>query len=224
MVSFKDKFGTSAFTVVVNDDISILGLNVVPGHLDDQSAYRSELADLFGIVMLVNLLSEWAGILEGAIEVGCDSLSTLNKAFDTWPLDPDDPYFDMLNSLRAMIAERPITWTTRHVDGHQDDDINAKLDWWARQNIQVDNLAKVFWMNHSHSSPVQYSISHEGFQVWLGDCKLSSSPFSAFFDHIHGKTILAWHATHHLFPACYARRIDWAVCAVALKHLPMDRR
>jgi hypothetical protein len=135
--------------------------------------------------MLVNLLSKWAGILEGAIEVGCDGLSALNKAIDTWPLDPDDPHFDMLNSLRAMIAESPITWTTRHVDGHQDDDINAKLDWWARQNIQMDNLAKVFWMNHSNSAPVQYSISQEGFQVWLGDRKLSSNPSSAFFDHIH---------------------------------------
>jgi hypothetical protein len=117
-----------------------------------------------------------------------------------WPLDPDDPHFDMLNSLRAMIAgESPITWTTRHIDGHQDDDINATLDWWAWQNIQMDNLAKVFWMNHSHSAPVQYSISHEGFQVWLGDHKLSSSPSSAFFDHIHGNTILAWHTTHHPF-------------------------
>jgi hypothetical protein len=222
--SFKDKSGTSAFTVVDDDETSILGLNVVPGHPDDQSAYRSELAGLFGIVMLVNLLSKWAGILGGVIEVRCDGLSTLNKAFDTWPLDPDDPHFDMLNSLRTMITESPITWTTRHVDGHQDDDINATLDWWARQNTQMDNLAKVFWMNHSHSAPVQYSISHEGFQVWLGDHKLSSSPSSVFFDHIHGKTILAWHATHHRFPACYVQCIDWAVGAAALKRLPMGRR
>jgi hypothetical protein len=207
--SFKDKFGTSAFMVVDDDETSILGLNVVPGHPDDQSSYRSE---------------QMAGILAGAIKVGCDGLSALNKAFDTWPLDPDNPHFDMLNSLRAMIAESPITWTTRHVDRHQDHDINAILYWWARQNIQMDNLAKVFWMNHSHSAPVQYSISHEGFQVWLGDCKHSSSPSSAFFDHIRGKTMLAWHATHHRFPACYARHIDWAVCAAALKRLPMGRR
>jgi hypothetical protein len=147
------------------------------------------------------------------IEVGCDGLSALNKAFDMWPLNPDGPYFDMLNSLRAMIAESPITWTTRNVDGHQDDDINATLDWWAWQNIQMDNLAKVFWMNHLHAAPVQYSISHEGFQVWLGDHKLSSSPSSAFFDHIPEKTILACHATHHRFPAYYAQCINWAISA-----------
>jgi hypothetical protein len=123
-----------------------------------------------------------------------------------------------------MIAESPITWSTRLVDGHQDDDINATLDWWARQYIQIDNLVKVFWMNHLHLAPVQYSISHEGFQVWLGNHKLSSRPSSAFFDHINGKTILAWHTTHHCIPACYARRIDWAVCAAALKRLPMGHR
>jgi hypothetical protein len=56
--SFKDKFGASAFMVVDDDETSILGLNVIPGHPDDQTAYRSKLVGLFGIVMLVNLLSK----------------------------------------------------------------------------------------------------------------------------------------------------------------------
>jgi hypothetical protein len=97
--SFKDKFGTSAVTVVDDDETSTLGLNVVRGHPDDQSACCSELAGLFSIFMLVNLLSKWAGFLSGAIQVGCDGLSALNKAFDMWPLDPDDPHFDTLNAL-----------------------------------------------------------------------------------------------------------------------------
>jgi hypothetical protein len=222
--SFKDKFGTSAFTLVDAHACSIIGLNIVPGHPDDQGAYRSELAGLFGIVLIVNLLCSWAGITSGAIEVGCDGLSALNKAFDTWPLEPSDPHFDLLSALRKMILSSPIEWTTRHVAGHQDEDPTAKLDWWAEQNVQMDNLAKVFWMQHSHSAPVLYPISDEGFQVWLGDRKLSSHKPSVFFDHIHGKTILNWHASHHRFPACYARRIDWDVCAAALKRLPLGRR
>jgi hypothetical protein len=73
-------------------------------------------------------------------------LSALNKAFDNWPLEPADPHFDMLCALRVMIAESPLLWTTWHIEGHQDDDANAKLDFYARQNIQMDNLAKIFWM------------------------------------------------------------------------------
>ena len=41
---------------------SILALNLVPGHPDDQGAYRSELAGLFEIVLIVNLICSWADI------------------------------------------------------------------------------------------------------------------------------------------------------------------
>jgi hypothetical protein len=92
------------------------------------------------------------------------------------------------------------------------------------EHFGMDNLAKIFWMTHSHTAPMFYPISNEGFQVWLGDRKLSSHSSDVFFDHIHGKTLLRWHATHHRFPACYARRIDWDVCEAALKCLPMGRR
>jgi hypothetical protein len=66
------------------------------------------------------------------------------------------------------------------------------IDLWALQKIQMENLAKVFWMQHSHSVPVSYPVSDEGVQVWLlaGSHKLSSIPSSICFDHIHGKMLL----------------------------------
>jgi hypothetical protein len=197
-------------------------MNVVPGHPGDQSAYRSELAGrpVHYRSSGESLVFLGAGILSGGIEIGCGGLSALSKAFDSWPLELADPYFDMLSSLRLMIASSPLTWTTRHVAGHQDDDPTHPLDWCALQNIQMDNLAKVFWMQHSHSEAVFYPLSNEGFQVWL---ELSSHPPSVFFNHIHGKTILNWHSSHHRFPACYARRIDWDACAAALHRLPLGR-
>jgi hypothetical protein len=167
-------------------DTSIIGLNTVPRHSDNQGAYRSELAGLCGIVLVVKTLCSWVDISEGAIEIGCDSLSALNKAFDAWPLEPADPHFAMLN------AQSPISWKICHVAGYQDDDASAKLDFWAQQNIQMDNLSKIFWMQNSQSVPIHYPISSEGFQVWLGDLKLSSHSSGVFFDHIHGKTILSW--------------------------------
>jgi hypothetical protein len=74
----------------------------------------------------------------------------------------------------------------------------------------MDDLAKIFWMTHSHSAPLFYPISGEGFQVWLGNRKLSSHPSSAHFDHIllHGKALLHWQATHHHFPACHSRSFN----------------
>jgi hypothetical protein len=127
--SFKDKFGTAAFMIIDGRDTSVIGPNLGPGHPSNQGAYRSELAGLFGIILVVNALCIWANISGGAIEIGCDGFSTLNKAFDTWPLEPAGPHFDMLSALRAMIVESPLLWTTRHIEGHQDDDVNAKLDF-----------------------------------------------------------------------------------------------
>jgi hypothetical protein len=222
--SFKSKFGTSAFTIVDDIQGSILGLNVVPGHPDDQSAYRSELAGLFGIVLVVNLLCSWADIMSDGIEVACDGLSALNKAFETWPLNPHAPQHDLLQVLRTLIAASPVKWTTCHVDGHQDNEPGAILDFWVLQNIQMDNLAKVYWMQHSSTAPIVYPITDEGFQVWLGNHKLASFPDSVFFDHIHGKHIFSWHVSHGRFPACYARPVDWEICSAALARLPLGRR
>jgi hypothetical protein len=81
--------------------------------------------------------------VSGGIEVGCDGLLALNKAFDTWPFRP---------TLRQLIEESPsLLGTTWHITGHLDNDSMAKLDYWAQQNIKMDNLENVFWMQHSHS-------------------------------------------------------------------------
>jgi hypothetical protein len=159
---------------------------VVPGHRDDQSPYCSELVGLFGVVLVINLHCSWAGISSGGTEVDYNRLSTLNKAFNTRPLEPMDPHFDMLMAHRQMIAASPITWKMRHSEGHQDNDITATPDFWALQNIQMDNLAKVFWMQHSLPAPIIYPVSNEGFQVWLGNHKLSSHSSLVFFDHNNG--------------------------------------
>jgi hypothetical protein len=42
--SFKDKFGTSAFTILSEFDTSTIGLNIMSGHSDDQSTCLSKQA------------------------------------------------------------------------------------------------------------------------------------------------------------------------------------
>jgi hypothetical protein len=93
-----------------------------------------------------------------------------------------------------MIASSALKWTTRHVLSHQDNDVTAELDDWTLQNVRMDNLAKMFWMTHSHSAPIFYPTSGEGFQVWLGSRKLSSHPqtvLTSVFYPWHGPPSLA---------------------------------
>jgi hypothetical protein len=77
-----------------------------------------------------------------SIEVGCDGLSALSKAFDTsWPLEPTDPHFDMLTALRSRCKSdhgRQDTWDIK---------TTMPLPSWTSgrfRNIQMDNLAKGF--------------------------------------------------------------------------------
>ena len=44
-----------------------------------------------------------------------------------------------------MLASSPIKWTCHHVAGHQDDDGIKVLDRWAKLNIEMDSLVKVYW-------------------------------------------------------------------------------
>ena len=88
--SFKDKFGagTSAFTIVdARHARSILGLNIVPGHLDDQGAHHSKLAGLFAVILIENLVHSWAEItFSGNVDVMVCRLSTKPLTPDLWNL------------------------------------------------------------------------------------------------------------------------------------------
>jgi hypothetical protein len=88
--SFKDKFGTSAFTTLDALATSIIGLNAVPGHSNDQGAYRSE------SMVFCSLLTFF---VLGQASLLVASKWALNKAFGAWPLEPTDPHFDMLTPL-----------------------------------------------------------------------------------------------------------------------------
>ena len=76
--SFKDEFGTASWIVQGEDEFgSLEGSLVTPGNPEDQSAYRSELAGLYGIAAIVNLLCQYHKITEGSITIGCDGLQAL---------------------------------------------------------------------------------------------------------------------------------------------------
>ena len=47
---------------------------VVPGRGKYQSAYRSELAGLYGMVTMIETLCRMYSIEEGQVEIGCDGL------------------------------------------------------------------------------------------------------------------------------------------------------
>ena len=120
-----------------------MGLIDVPGHDDEHDAYRSEIAGLYGIVMAVSMLVKIGNISGARIEVGCDGLSALHRSF--WANEEDisctNAHFDLLSRIHGLKRIMDVTWTYRHIPGHQDNIPLTNLDRWAILNIKCDYRA-----------------------------------------------------------------------------------
>ena len=122
--SFKKdvKKGSSAFIITPGKTIQnrFVGKNWVTGAADDQSAFRSELAGLLGILSALTTIVKMYKITQGCIEIACDGKSALNE------VDTDDLYlyctqtaFDILQDIHHRINLLPIQIKWRWVPGHQ---------------------------------------------------------------------------------------------------------
>jgi hypothetical protein len=153
--SFKQARGTASFVIEAkNSKGRLRGDNIVAGQPGDQSAYRSELSGLLGIVVTVCEICKVHRIVEGRITVACDGEEALLRAFD-----PDrytttkSQNFDLILGIRKLTSESPIKWSFRHVYGHQDDDPYAVLDRWATLNTEMDTAAKEYWQDTADMPP-----------------------------------------------------------------------
>ena len=117
---------------------------VTPGNPEDQSAYQSELAGLYGIAAIVNLLCQYHKITEGSVNIGCgDGLQALLHRTSTIDFIPTKmAQFDLVGATRTMLRQSPVKWIAEHVLGHQDDDMSANLDRKAMLNVLMNREAK----------------------------------------------------------------------------------
>jgi hypothetical protein len=109
--SFKENHGTAAWIVRITDTCEITGKMVTPGETHDQSAYRSELAGLYGVACTIWLLEQEYGAI-GKITAACDGLSALRqvkKPFDF--IDPNLPQFDLILATRNVIRKTSWEWS-----------------------------------------------------------------------------------------------------------------
>ena len=100
--SFKDEFGTACLVLEGKDSAGRIVIpSVIPGQGSDQSAYRSELGGLFGLVVLVDVVCRTHGISDGEVEIGCDGAGALQQALDKDDeVDPTWQQFDLIAAIR----------------------------------------------------------------------------------------------------------------------------
>jgi hypothetical protein len=76
-----------------------------------------------------------------------------------------DSHFDLFSATRTALKASPITWTYKHVKGNQDKDPDITLDQWAKLNIQMDSLAKMYWLETFHLSSHNRDLALTG-ELW----------------------------------------------------------
>ena len=165
--SFKDSQGTSAFIIEGSfTHRRLVGVNVIPVDETSQSPYRSELGCVARILECLHCICVAHDISEGKVEVGLDGEQAMNEEFSDWALNPGRPDFDLLQHIRGMIASSPLTFSSRWIASHQDDDMElAAIDHWGQLNVECNGLAKDFW-NSNALAKMGRPNTQFGFEKW----------------------------------------------------------
>ena len=118
----------------------------------------------------------------------------------------------------------PISWTTRHVKGHQDDNAEAVLDRWALLNIEMDEKAKEHWRRTQQDGRQQSRIFGETWSVWIGAEKLTGNIRRAVTEQIHGKAAVAYWGSKGRFGNGSEEDIDWESTGKAMELESLSRQ
>ncbi len=195
--SFKDLRGTSGFALIHGDSQQrINGANQVPGEASDQASYRSELAGIYGALLLAQMVCKLFDIGTGHMIVACDNESAGQKAIDWhYPPKPSNDHFDMLNAIHQLRHLLPITMEFRHVEAHQREKYGSQgaLDNWAIWNDEMDSLAKAYWL-FTREAPACSSkpVYGKEWAVWVNGRKVCKKFSETIRDAIHTDSLTKW--------------------------------
>ena len=221
--SYKHHKGTAGFCVHGDNDLfRIMGSNCTPGRTCDQSPYRSELGGVVGTLELLKALCKAHKIRTGAVTVGIDCESAIKTITADNPPPVHASQWDMINECRQLLKELPIQVTFRWIEGHQDEKGKPKhsLDWWARQNIRMDQRAKMHLRKHEHTPLIQTNLAHEMLPVWIGDAKMTHFPKELIHELTCTKVIKRyWCRKDSISPEQY-ESINWTAAKKSLQEAP----
>lgn len=204
------------------------GANFVYGTPSDQSAYRSELAWVAGILSALEVLAHHFSLTDGSITIALDGQSALREASGDTPLRVDQPDFDLLQEIRRRIALLPFVLRWRWVEGHQRERGHTSLDWWARANDHVDGTAKAFLTKTCcgaspwHLQPVR--LLHEDWSLSIKNVKLSAFTKQTLYRTLYGPRLHQYWETHHDIHIPDCELVDWEPCRLATQRLPVGLR
>jgi len=222
--SFKDYAGAAAWTIEGDTAANrVVGTSLTPGNAADQSAYRSELFGLWGILASLKQMVENNNIAQGHITIACDGLSALKKAQSNYPTDPGEAHHDLISAIKNLRAAIPLQVTFTHVKGHQDQGLITALPRLAWMNIEMDGLAKQK-LSQGERTANNDPIPFEGWTCRIEGLRVIKHLPKALRRHLYGKIILNHWATKARFSPQATQAVDWESAEKAMNQLPQSKR
>jgi hypothetical protein len=224
--SYKDGKGSAAWVIEgATSEGRIRGTNFPPGPSTGQNSYRSELAGIYGILTMLNVICSTHNIQSGAITIACDNLSVIQNSLDNYkPPRLTKAEFDLLYAIKKKLSDLPISYHLQHVKGHQDRYTSVdKLDRLSILNIEMDSLAKSVlhqWAAHTTLQPIEgepWPIIHKNLKVVKG---IDSSLYTI----VHGTQIVEYWTKKNKFPSLQIESINWEALSTALTEVGLSRR
>jgi len=120
----------------------ILGHGRMPGTQADQSAYRSKLFGLWGIIATMQKIVLQHQLKAGRVLIACDGLTTLCQAQSKYPSNPNLAHYELIGAIWQIWQELLIDFTFEHMKGHQDMGTPTALMLLASMNVEMDLAAK----------------------------------------------------------------------------------
>jgi len=226
--SFKEEHGTACWVLEGNtSEHSVYCPLVVPGYNEDHSAYRSELAGIYGIATAVKIICQTHKITSGKVEFACDGIQALERCAEKYHMiQPKQPQFDLIEATRTIMSQSPIDWSSRHVKGHQDN-FYGPFDRWAHMNIFCDTVAKIHWTDTQQQQETRppVMIAGEPWSLWIQGRKVATNLEHKLTDHIHGQRAISyWQKHDKISPQEEHHQIDHAATRRAMKAVSLRRR
>ena len=227
--SYKDGHGTSAFILKGDShQKAIRGRNTIPGRKEEQCAYRSELGGVLGIVTVLEGLCQFYNLEEGKIRIGLDGDSVIKKLRSPFLPNPKASHYDLLLDCKSRIKALPIKVEFQWIEGHQDDNKgdHGLLDWWARQNINMDRAAKQHWKDTKQSTPPNLPFKHEQWAISIQGQKLSSFDKDLVYERVASADVIKYWKEKKSNPIEdeVFDSMNWPASKVAIKERPQGKQ
>ena len=232
--SFKGMGGTAAW-IIENESGSqrIMGVVNVPGTVLDQSAYRSEIAGIYGSVLVIETIKDTLKLDKGGITIGCDGKNALEQAVLVKDnvLSCQQQHFDLLSGIQGYIKDSCLTYIPKHIKGHQDDVKSYEnLDRFEVLNVEADFNAKQYWIDKYGDKDklppcMKYKIPKGMWEISLLGVRLCKQLLGSLRESIQVSNAFEyWVERKKRFTNENFGDVDWDANKIAMKSVSNTRR